>query len=78
MGVPTDNSQPPNSHRLYVANENFGLVSVLCIFEHLNDAPDSHRFRLDRGGGVKGLRYVHTITVTNSTVTTSNTNDAGA
>jgi hypothetical protein len=60
VGIPTNNTQAPNSHRRYVIDETVGSISVLCIFEHLQNAPDSHEFRLENGK----LRYVHTITVT--------------
>ncbi|KAI1872881.1 uncharacterized protein JN550_003755 [Neoarthrinium moseri] len=59
VGIPTNNNQAPNSHRRYVIDETVGSASVLCIFEHLQMAPDSHEFRLEGGK----LRYVHTITV---------------
>ncbi|KAK3388302.1 hypothetical protein B0T20DRAFT_426456 [Sordaria brevicollis] len=59
VGIPTNNTQPPNSDRRYVVDEGMGTVSVLCNFEHLGNAPDSHLFRLEGGR----LRFVHTITV---------------
>ncbi|ORY58392.1 uncharacterized protein BCR38DRAFT_460767 [Pseudomassariella vexata] len=62
VGIPTNNTQPPNSGRRYVVDEEGGTISVLCVFEHLNMAPDSHLFRLLNGK----LRYIHTITVTSS------------
>ncbi|KAI5855564.1 hypothetical protein GGS23DRAFT_589702 [Durotheca rogersii] len=62
VGVPTNHQQPPNSHRRYVIDPTYGAVSVLCIFEHLDNAPDSHEFRLENGK----LRYIHTITLANS------------
>ncbi|RYP51492.1 hypothetical protein DL768_003176 [Monosporascus sp. mg162] len=49
LGVPTNNTQAPNSHRRYVIDETMGAISVLCIFEHLENAPDSHEFRLEKG-----------------------------
>ncbi|KAI0181765.1 hypothetical protein GGR52DRAFT_54952 [Hypoxylon sp. FL1284] len=61
-GIPTNNNQAPNSHRRYVTDVAYGSISVLCIFEHLANAPDSHEFRLENGK----LRYVHTITLANS------------
>ncbi|KAI1078556.1 hypothetical protein F5B20DRAFT_547451 [Whalleya microplaca] len=61
-GIPTNNNQAPNSHRRYVIDDTYGSISVLCIFEHLQNAPDSHEFRLENGK----LRYVHTITITSS------------
>ncbi|GAW15307.1 hypothetical protein ANO14919_047160 [Xylariales sp. No.14919] len=63
-GIPTNNNQAPNSHRRYVIDESYGSVDVLCIFEHLANAPDSHEFRLENGK----LRYVHTITLADSAV----------
>ncbi|KAL7624648.1 hypothetical protein AAE478_006218 [Parahypoxylon ruwenzoriense] len=62
VGIPTNNRQAPNSHRRYVIDPSYGAVSVLCIFEHLSDAPDSHEFRLENGK----LRYIHTITLASS------------
>lgn len=59
VGTPTNTSQPPNSHRRYVVDESVGSINVLCVFEHLRNASDSHEFRLEGGR----LRYVHTITV---------------
>ncbi|KAI0020378.1 hypothetical protein F4780DRAFT_791755 [Xylariomycetidae sp. FL0641] len=61
-GIPANSRQAPNDHRRYVVDPAFGAVSVLCIFEHLAHAPDSHEFRLERGS----LRYVHTITLADS------------
>ncbi|KAH9907823.1 hypothetical protein F4778DRAFT_719247 [Xylariomycetidae sp. FL2044] len=58
-GIPTNNSQAPNSHRRYVIDPSFGSISVLCIFEHLQMAPDSHEFRLEGGK----VRYIHTMTL---------------
>lgn len=58
VGIP-DGEQPPNSDRRYVVDETVGSVSVLCKFETMKDAPDSHEFRLEGGK----LRYVHTMTV---------------
>ncbi|RYP73117.1 hypothetical protein DL770_007841 [Monosporascus sp. CRB-9-2] len=49
VGIPTNNTQAPNSHRRYVIDETVGSISVLCIFEHLENAPDSHEFRLEKG-----------------------------
>ncbi|KAL1860397.1 hypothetical protein VTK73DRAFT_7364 [Phialemonium thermophilum] len=59
LGVPTDNTQPPNSHRRYVIDVDMGSVDVFSVFEHLGNAPDSHLFRIQGGK----LRHVHTITV---------------
>jgi hypothetical protein len=61
-GIPTNNNQAPNSHRRYVIDETYGSIDVLCIFEHLAMAPDSHEFRLENGK----LRYIHTITLADS------------
>ena len=58
VDIPRNHTQAPNSHRRYVIDPEMGSVSVLCVFEHLNNAPDSHLFRLENGK----LRYVHTIT----------------
>lgn len=63
-GIPSNHSQPANSHRRYVIDESFGSIDVMCIFEHLANAPDSHEFRLEGGK----LRYVHTITLADSNV----------
>ncbi|XXG97486.1 hypothetical protein Hte_003789 [Hypoxylon texense] len=62
VGIPTNNHQAPNSHRRYVTDLAYGAISVLCIFEHLANAPDSHEFRMENGR----LRYIHTITLANS------------
>ncbi|KAK3352118.1 hypothetical protein B0H65DRAFT_440914 [Neurospora tetraspora] len=62
VGIPSNNTQPPNSDRRYVIDESMGTVSVLCNFEHLGNAADSHEFRLEGGK----LRYIHTITVADS------------
>ncbi|RYP63285.1 hypothetical protein DL771_009356 [Monosporascus sp. 5C6A] len=59
VGIPTNNNQAPNSYRRYVIDETMGSISVLCIFEHLENAPDSHEFRLEKGK----VRYIHTMTV---------------
>ncbi|KAI1444284.1 hypothetical protein F5Y02DRAFT_390315 [Annulohypoxylon stygium] len=62
VGIPTNNNQAPNSARRYVIDPTYGSISVLCIFEHLSMAPDSHEFRMENGK----LRYIHTITLANS------------
>ncbi|KAI4859822.1 hypothetical protein F4820DRAFT_466358 [Hypoxylon rubiginosum] len=62
VGIPTNNNQAPNSHRRYVTDVTYGSISVLCIFEHLANAPDSHEFRMENGK----FRYIHTITLANS------------
>ncbi|KAI1506469.1 hypothetical protein F5X99DRAFT_364320 [Biscogniauxia marginata] len=66
VGVPTNNNQEPNTHRRYVIDETYGAISVLCIFEHLDHAPDSHEFRLEGGK----VRYIHTITLADSNTIT--------
>ena len=43
-------------------DEAMGTISVLCVFEHLSMAPDSHLFRLENGK----VRYIHTITLASS------------
>jgi hypothetical protein len=58
-GIPSNHSQAPNTHRRYVIDETMGSCSVLCVWEHMMMAADSHEFRLE--GGL--LRYVHTMTV---------------
>lgn len=58
-GIPSNSSQAPNTDRRYVVDEAFGSVSILCLWEHMMDAADSHEFRLEGGK----LRYVHTMTV---------------
>ncbi|KAI5928075.1 hypothetical protein F4810DRAFT_698774 [Camillea tinctor] len=62
VGIPTNNNQAPNTYRRYVIDESYGAISVLCIFEHLAHAPDSHEFRLEGGK----VRYIHTITLADS------------
>ncbi|KAF8861881.1 hypothetical protein BDZ45DRAFT_703189 [Acephala macrosclerotiorum] len=49
----------PNTARRYVVDESMGCVSVLCTFQCMRNAPDSHEFRLADGKP----RYVHTMTV---------------
>ncbi|KAI0407854.1 hypothetical protein F4802DRAFT_490112 [Xylaria palmicola] len=61
-GIPTNHNQAPNTHRRYVIDESYGSIDVLCIFEHLSHAPDSHEFRMENGK----LRYIHTITLASS------------
>ncbi|KAI1108514.1 hypothetical protein F5Y14DRAFT_82108 [Nemania sp. NC0429] len=63
-GIPTNSSQAPNSHRRYVIDQSYGSIDVMCIFEHLANAPDSHQFRMENGK----LRYIHTITLADSAV----------
>lgn len=57
-GIPSNHSQAPNSNRRYVIDEEMGSVSILCVWEHMMNAADSHEFRLEGGK----LRYVHTMT----------------
>lgn len=59
VGLPTNNNQAPNSNRRYVVDEAYGSVNILCVWEHMMNAADSHEFRLEHGK----LRYVHTMTV---------------
>jgi hypothetical protein len=58
VGIPSGN-EPPNTDRRYVIDETVGSVSVLCVFQTMANAADSHEFRLNSGK----LRYVHTMTV---------------
>lgn len=58
-GLPTNHNQAPNTRRRYVIDEEAGSCDVLCVWEHMMMAADSHEFRLEGGK----LRYVHTITV---------------
>lgn len=62
VGIPTG-TVAPNTARRYVVDESMGYVSVLCIFQCMGNAPDSHEFRLVDGK----LRYVHTMTVMRQT-----------
>ncbi|KAL1874349.1 hypothetical protein VTK73DRAFT_481 [Phialemonium thermophilum] len=57
-GIPSNHNQKPNTHRRYVIDETMGSCSVLCLWEHMMNAADSHEFRLEGGK----LRYVHTMT----------------
>jgi hypothetical protein len=58
VGIPTGSSAP-NIDRRYVVDEVNGCASVLCTFQIMKNAPDSHEFRLENGK----LRYVHTMTI---------------
>ena len=58
VGIPAG-KEAPNIDRRYVIDESIGSVSVLCVFQTMANAPDSHEFRLESGK----LRYVHTMTV---------------
>ncbi|PKS08406.1 hypothetical protein jhhlp_005350 [Lomentospora prolificans] len=59
VGLPSNHNQAPNSNRRYVVDEVMGSVNILCVWEHMMNAADSHEFRLEKGK----LRYVHTMTV---------------
>jgi hypothetical protein len=48
-GIPSNHSQAPNSKRRYVVDVEMGSVSILCVWEHMMDAADSHEFRLEGG-----------------------------
>ncbi|OAA58447.1 hypothetical protein SPI_06520 [Niveomyces insectorum RCEF 264] len=57
VGIPTNSTmQAPN--RRYVIDETVGAVSMLLEFGGINNAPDSHEFRILDGR----LRRVHTMT----------------
>ncbi|KAK3358279.1 hypothetical protein B0T24DRAFT_644758 [Lasiosphaeria ovina] len=58
-GIPSNSHQAPNTHRRYVIDESMGSVNILCVWEHMMMAADSHEFGLEGGK----LRYVHTLTV---------------
>lgn len=58
VGIPPDN-EPPNINRRFVVDESMGSVSVLCLFQTMGNASDSHEFKLEEGK----IRYVHTMTV---------------
>lgn len=58
VGVPAGN-EPSNIDRRYVIDERMGSVSMLCVFQTMANAPDSHEFRLEGGK----IRYVHTTTM---------------
>ncbi|KAK0616840.1 hypothetical protein B0T14DRAFT_538596 [Immersiella caudata] len=57
-GVPSNHNQAPNSRRRYVIDESMGSVNILCVWEHMMNAADSHEFRLEGGK----MRYIHTMT----------------
>ncbi|KAK4164449.1 hypothetical protein QBC43DRAFT_317472 [Cladorrhinum sp. PSN259] len=57
-GIPSNHSQAPNTHRRYVIDQAMGSVNILCIWEHMMNAADSHEFRLENGK----VRYIHTMT----------------
>ncbi|KAF2269193.1 hypothetical protein CC78DRAFT_454011 [Lojkania enalia] len=57
-GIPSNHSQADNINRRYVIDEEMGSVSILCLWQHMMNAADSHEFRLENGK----LRYVHTMT----------------
>ena len=58
VGIPRGSSLP-NINRRYVIDETKGSVNVLCTFQTMENALDSHEFRLEGGK----LRYVHTATI---------------
>lgn len=58
QGIPTNTSQLPNTRRRYVIDEAMGSVNILCVWEHMMYAADSHEFRLENGK----VRYIHTMT----------------
>lgn len=58
QGIPTNSSQAPNTRRRYVIDESMGSVNILCVWEHMMNAADSHEFRLENGK----VRYIHTMT----------------
>lgn len=57
-GIPSNSSQLPNTRRRYVIDETMGSVNILCVWEHMMYAADSHEFRLEGGK----VRYIHTMT----------------
>jgi len=58
VGIPSAPS-PPNTNRRYVVDEVSGSANVLCTFQTMPNATDSHEVRLVGGK----LRCIHTITV---------------
>jgi hypothetical protein len=66
VGIPSG-KEPENTDRRYVIDESMGSASVLCVFQTMSNAPDSHEIRLEGGK----LRYVHTMTVMRSSKTTA-------
>lgn len=57
VGIPSGKS-PPNTDRRYVIDESVGSVSILCVFQTMSNAADSHEFRIEVGK----LQFVHTMT----------------
>ncbi|KAK4232427.1 hypothetical protein QBC38DRAFT_462708 [Podospora fimiseda] len=57
-GIPSNNNQAPNTRRRYVIDQAMGSVNILCVWEHMMNAADSHEFRLENGK----VRYIHTMT----------------
>ncbi|KAM7201607.1 hypothetical protein V8F20_004835 [Naviculisporaceae sp. PSN 640] len=57
-GIPSNSNQLPNTRRRYVIDDVYGSVNILCVWEHMMYAADSHEFRLENSK----LRYIHTIT----------------
>lgn len=58
VGLPSNHSQKANINRRYVIDQSMGSVNILCLWQHMMNAADSHEFRLEGGK----LRYVHTMT----------------
>ena len=56
--VKINSNQLPNINRRYVIDESVGSVHILCLWQHMMMAADSHEFRLENGK----IRYVHTMT----------------
>jgi hypothetical protein len=52
-GIPSNHTQKPNTNRRYVVDESMGSVSIMCVWQHMMNASDSHEFRLEGGK----LRY---------------------
>lgn len=64
VGIPSE-KEPENIDRRYVVDETMGSVNVLCVFQTMGNAPDSHELRLEGGK----IRYVHTMTAFKSSRT---------
>lgn len=58
-GIPSNTNQAPNTRRRYVIDETMGSVNILCVWEHMMMAADSHEFRLENAK----VRFIHTMTV---------------
>jgi hypothetical protein len=48
VGIPSGN-EPENIDRRYVIGENIRSASMLCVFQTMENAPDSHEIRLEGG-----------------------------